>query len=103
MRSGSLTHTVNIERAARTVEQSGAVAATWMPLFTLKAAIDTFDKTEIDEPFGEAADALVIFSMRYRPGVTTDDRLIYQDEAFHIRAIRLIGRREMQLKAERAN
>lgn len=101
MRAGRLDRTITIERLARTVSAAGTVSETWTPLLSAKAELLTADLAEQLASFGETERETLVFRLRYRPGITTANRLIYDGEAHDIAAIGLFSRREMHLKVQK--
>lgn len=101
MRAGKLDHLVAIQRQTEVVQPSGGIVATWSTLATARAEIVRTRADEIGTGFGEAEAAMVVFRIRWRPGITTTDRIIHHGAAFDIREVAEIGRRRiLEIRAQ---
>eukprot|EP01035_Chromulina_nebulosa_P036820 gene36820-49660_t len=80
-------------RETETVGASGSVLKTWATVATVRAEVVQQTATEFLTGYGEAEDGSIIFRIRYRPGITTADRVSYSGEVFDLKEITEIGRR----------
>lgn len=93
MRAGKLDRFITIERKSETVSDSGSVVAAWTEIATTRAEIVKASADEFLTGFGEAERGTTVFRLRYRDGVTTADRIIFDGIAHDIKEIVEIGRR----------
>lgn len=101
LNTGRLNRRVTIERETETVKPSGSVVKAWTPVATVWAEVLQQTASEFFTGYGEAETGTVIFRVRYRPGITTADRVTYDGTAYGIKEIKLIGRRAgMELRGE---
>lgn len=102
MRAGKLDRFITIERPTETVAASGAVSSTWANIATVRAELVQQSASEILSGFGEGETGSVIFRIRYLPGLTTADRVIYDGAAYGLQEVAEIGRkRGLELRAVR--
>lgn len=98
---GMMNRRITIERETETVKPSGSVVKTWTPVATVRAEVLQQTASEFFTGFGEAETGTVIFRVRYRPGITTADRVTYEGTAYGIKEIKDIGRRHaLELRGE---
>ena len=90
---GGNSRRVTIERSAKTRKPSGDTFETWAPTATVWAEVLQQTANEFFTGYGEAETGTVIFRVRYRPGITTADRVTYDGTAYGIKEIKTIGRR----------
>lgn len=98
---GQLDRRISIERETETVTPSGSVVKAWAPIATLWAEVLQQTASEFFTGYGEAETGTVIFRVRYRPGITTADRVTYDGTAYGIKEIKELGRRDaLELRGE---
>jgi SPP1 family predicted phage head-tail adaptor len=98
---GNMDRRVTIESETETTKPSGSVVKVWTPVATVWAELIQQSATEFFTGFGEAETGTVIFRVRYRPGITTADRVTYDGTAYGIKEIKEIGRRDaLELRGE---
>jgi SPP1 family predicted phage head-tail adaptor len=98
---GSMDRRITIERQVETVSPSGAPRETWEPLATVWAEVLQQSANEFFTGYGEAETGTVIFRIRYRPGITTADRVTYDGVSYGLKEIKEIGRRDaLELRGE---
>ncbi|CUW88430.1 phage head closure protein [Rhizobium pusense] len=98
---GMMNRSITIERKTETVSPSGDPRETWTPVATVRAELIQQTASEFFTGFGEAETGTVIFRVRYRPGITTADRVTYDGTAYGIKEIKTIGRRHaLELRGE---
>ncbi|MEW9838092.1 phage head closure protein [Mesorhizobium marinum] len=102
MRAGKLDRTITIQRAAETVAASGAVSSAWSDLATVRAAIVQSSAVEFIRAYGEAEETGTVFRIRYVAGLTLNDRVVLDGQAFNLVEMKEIGRRRgLELRCER--
>lgn len=101
LNTGRLNRRVTIERETETVKPSGSVVKAWTPVATVWAEVLQQTASEFFTGYGEAETGTVIFRVRYRPGITTADRVTYAGTAYGIKEIKELGRRAaLELRGE---
>jgi SPP1 family predicted phage head-tail adaptor len=93
MQAGKLSRKIKIQRATETVSPSGSASKAWADLYAIRAEIVQQSSSEYLTGYGEADDGTIIFRVRFRPGVTTDDRVLYDGRPYDLKEIKEIGRR----------
>jgi SPP1 family predicted phage head-tail adaptor len=93
MQAGKLSSTITIQRQAETVLASGNVTKSWTDHATMRAEVVQQSATEYLTGYGEAEDGTIIFRVRYRPGITTADRVSYAGRVYDLKEIKELGRR----------
>jgi len=92
MHAGKLTSTIAIQRETETVNDFGTVSKAWANVASIRAEIVQQSASEFLTGYGEAEDGTIIFRIRYRPGITTADRVIYAGRIYDLKEIKEIGR-----------
>lgn len=102
MRAGKLDRTITIQRFTSEPNEYGTPVETWANVATLRAQIIQSSTEEFIKG-GAVDETVVIFRTRWLAGVTTADRLQYEDSFFNIKETKEIGRRKaLELRAVRA-
>jgi SPP1 family predicted phage head-tail adaptor len=92
---------ITIDRQTENVKPSGDVVKVWTPLAVVWAEVLQQTATEFFTGFGEAETGTMIFRVRYRPGITTADRITYQRHSYGLKEIKELGRLEaLELRGE---
>ena len=91
--AGKLDRKITLQRITETVTATGAVSTTWADIATVRAEVVQTVAAEGFTDYGTAEDGTVIFRLRYRPGITTADRVIYEGRTFDLKEVVEIGRR----------
>lgn len=95
MRSGDLDRSIDIQSATRVTDANGFDAPTWAnDIANLPAAVLNYKGSErftADQRVGEDA---ATFKIRWRSGVTSLQRIVYDGRNWDIVGVRPIGRRE---------
>jgi SPP1 family predicted phage head-tail adaptor len=100
MRAGKLDRSISIERLMEIVKPSGSVVTAWTNIATIRAEVIQQSATEFLTGFGEAENGTIVFRVRYLPGITTADRVLYNNAAYDLKEIKEIGRRRaLELRA----
>jgi SPP1 family predicted phage head-tail adaptor len=98
---GNMDRRITIERQTETVKPSGSVAKVWQALTTVWAEVIQQSASEFFTGYGEAETGTVIFRVRFRPGITTADRVNYDGTAYGLKEIKELGRRDaLELRGE---
>ncbi|MBP2446383.1 phage head closure protein [Rhizobium leguminosarum] len=98
---GNMDRRITIEGETETVKPSGSVVKTWAPLATVWAEVLQQTASEFFTGYGDAETGTVIFRIRYRPGITTAERVTYDGTAYGIEEIKELGRRDaLELRGE---
>ena len=95
MRAGKLSSAIEIQRETETVNPSGSVLKTWATVIATRAEIIQQTATEFLTGYGTAENGTIIFRIRYRPDITTADRVSYSGTVYGIEEIKEIGRRRV--------
>jgi phage head-tail adaptor, putative, SPP1 family len=99
MRAGRLRHKIEIQQVVETQSATGAVINTWQTYYQARASYEPKSGKEAYTAQQEHAQATAMFRMRYKAGITTKMRLIYDNRVFDIEnVIDVYGRgRELQI------
>jgi len=98
---GKLDHRITIERETETVKPSGSVVKAWTPVATVWAEVLQQSASKFFTGFGEAETGTIIFRLRYRPGITTADRVTCDGQRYGLKEIKTLGRRDaLELRCE---
>ncbi|MGP4690633.1 phage head closure protein [Agrobacterium cavarae] len=98
---GNMDRRITVERETETVAPSGSVVKSWTTVATVWAEVLQQSASEFFTGYGEAEIGTVIFRVRYRPGITTADRVTYDGTAYGIKEIKELGRRDaLELRGE---
>lgn len=101
MRAGKLDRTLTFQRLTRTVSPAGTVAEAWAEFATVRAELLSSAIAEAATAFGEADNSALVFRIRYRADLTTEDRVIYAGRALDLAGILELGRRRaLELRCE---
>lgn len=98
---GNMDRRITIERETETMSPSGDAQRAWVPVATVWAEVLQQTASEFFTGYGEAETGSVIFRVRYRPGITTADRVSYDGTAYGLKETKELGRREaLELRGE---
>jgi len=93
MRAGNLDRVIQIERESTALDLYGAPIRVWSGYATMRAQVLQFATDDTESTRGNTTDTKITFRMRWMDGLTLDNRVSYQGQAFVIRQIKEIGRR----------
>lgn len=93
MRAGKLDRLITIERLDETVAPSGAVTADWSRVAKVRAELVQQAADEFLAGPGEGEQRTLVFRIRWRTGLSTADRVIFEGKPFDLKQIVEIGRR----------
>ncbi|WP_187970063.1 phage head closure protein [Aquibium microcysteis] len=100
MRAGKLDRLIYIERKSATVTGSGATVTDWTNIGVVRAEIVETATEEFLAGYGEADRTVAVFRIRYRPDITTADRIMHDGVAYDVKRVVEIGRRRgLELRA----
>lgn len=91
---GNMDRRITIDRQTETVKPSGDVSKVWTPIAAVWAEVLQQTATEFFTAYGEAETGTMIFRVRYRPGITTADRVTYNGQSYGLKEIEELGRHE---------
>lgn len=94
MRAGKLDKTISIDRLGRTVDDYGTETEGWTPVATVRAQLVQSSTEEFMRSAGNISETAVIFRVRFRDDLATSDRVTYQGQAYDVKEIKELGRRE---------
>lgn len=92
MDAGALDRLVTIQRATYVQNEYGEEIATWGDLATVYAEVRQRNGREFFAAASTQAEKLVVFFIRYIPGLTVLDRVSYSGSLHNIQEVREIGR-----------
>lgn len=87
MKAGQLDQRVTVERNTTTTDGWGGVTTTWAPLFTCWAAVEPLTGREFLSAQAAQSEVTARIRMRYRPGVTAQDRVIHEGTTYGIESL----------------
>lgn len=87
MQAGKLDQRVTIERYTTTENDWGEPINTWAPLATVWAAVEPLNGREYIAAQAAMAETTARIRMRYRPGITQQDRVIHEGKIYGIEAV----------------
>jgi len=93
MRAGILDRFVELQRRSTALDLYGTPIDVWTSYATMRAQKLENATTMHEGQRGDTPDALITFRMRWIDGVSTDDRVSYEGQAFKITVIKELGRR----------
>ena len=87
MTVGLLRHRVAIQQRDTTLDAFGQRAQTWTTLYTIWAAIEDISGKELIASMAINTELSTHIFMRFRAGITTAHRVLYQGAAYNIQAV----------------
>lgn len=84
MNAGKLDQRVTVERFTTTTDSWGQPIETWAPLFTCWAAVEPLVGREFIAAQAAQSEVTARIRMRYRPGLTAQDRVIHDGKTYNI-------------------
>lgn len=93
MKAGKMVHVIEIQQAATSVNAAGTPVQSWSKFATLRAELIELTTEEFLRNAGDTNVTTLAFRTRYVAGITTDNRISFDGEAFDIEQIVTIGRR----------
>lgn len=93
MRAGKLDKLIRLQRFTSTVDEFGTPVEAWSDLAELRAQV-VQSSTEEFIRAGAESDTVIIFRTRFLNGVTTADRVVLAGDAYDVKELKEIGRRQ---------
>jgi head-tail adaptor len=93
MRAGNLDRVIYIQSPGTGLDLYGTPTRVWTRFATMRAQVLQFATDDREGSRGNTTDTMITFRMRWLDGVTLENRVSYQGQAFVIRQIKEIGRR----------
>ncbi|KQS64514.1 head-tail adaptor protein [Rhizobium sp. Leaf371] len=94
MRAGKLDKTITIERRGETVDDYGTVSEGWTTIASVRAQVIQSSTEEFLKAAGTTSEQATVFRLRHRDGIQPEDRITYAGQAFDIKELKELGRRE---------
>lgn len=96
-----LDRSVTVERRTETLDDFGTPVEAWAPVATLAAQRLENGSREFVRAYGEAEEGSAVFRIRFTPGITVADRIVFDGEALELVEVVELGRRSgMDLRAK---
>lgn len=92
MRAGALDRRIEIQAVASGVDDYGAPIEQWSTVATVWAQLVEATTREYQRAYGEGRNTSPVFRIRWRSGITTDQRVVHDGKRLNIREIKEIGR-----------
>ena len=87
MEMGLLRHRVDIQLRNSTLDAFGQAALTWTTLYTIWASIEDISGKELIASMAINTELSTHIYIRYRAGITTANRVLYQGTTYNIQAV----------------
>lgn len=95
IRAGDLDRRISVQRATFTIDpEYGEEVPTWETIATVSAAVKQISGREFLAGNAEVNEQRAVFFIRWMPGVTVLDRVVYLGAPFDIDDVREVGRHE---------
>jgi len=94
MRAGKLDKTISIESLGLTVDDYGTETEGWTPVATVRAQLMQASTEEFMRSAGSISETAVVFRIRFRDDLAPSDRVTHQGQAYDVKEINELGRRE---------
>ena len=102
MKAGKMVHVIEIQRVTTTVNDAGTPTETWAKVATMRAELVERSTEEFLRTAGETSETTIVFRTRFLDGVSDNDRVSFDGNAFDIDEIVTIGRRKgLELRCRR--
>ena len=88
MRGGQLRHRVQIQARTFVVSASGEAYSQWAALPDTWARVSPASVADKPVAAQDGTDQAVIIRIRYRPGITTENRIVFYGRVYEIRGVR---------------
>jgi len=87
MQAGRLDQRVTVERYSTIYDDWGSPVAAWTPLATVWAAVEPLTGREYFAADAAQSEVTARIRMRYRPGITSQDRVIHEGKTYGIESV----------------
>lgn len=98
MRIGRLRHRVTIQAETATTDAGGGYASAWADVATVWARLEAMEGRELVLGGVIRGDASHRVTMRYRAGVTPDNRIVYDGRVFDVVSVANLEERDEALR-----
>lgn len=93
MQAGKLDRVIEIQRPTTGLDLYGTPTETWATVATMRAQLLAFSTDDREGQRGSTTDTVITFRMRWLDGVTLENRVLYDGQAFKIVNKKELGRR----------
>lgn len=93
MRAGKMDRRIVLQSASNTVNDAGTPILTWKTKATVWAELVQRSTREYIRAQGAQDEAVIIFRIRWLPGISTADRVVFDGRTFNIREVATIDRK----------
>jgi head-tail adaptor len=93
MRAGNLDRIIQIEQSSTALDLYGVPFTAWTLFATMRAQKLENAISDREGVRGDTTDDVITFRMRWLDGLTLEQRVTYEGQAFKIMSIKEIGRR----------
>ena len=94
MRAGKLDKTIEVQRHTVAVDDYGTQTEGWTAVATVRAQVLQSSNEEFLRSFGTTSDIAIIFRIRHIDGLTPTDRVLFGGQAYDLKEVKELGRRE---------
>ncbi|MBX5149576.1 phage head closure protein [Rhizobium lentis] len=94
MRAGKLDKKIEIQSFGETVDDYGTVTEGWITFATVRAQVLQSSTEEYLQSAGTTAQTAIVFRVRWRSDILTKHRVAYEGQAFDVKEIKELGRRD---------
>lgn len=96
-----LDRSITVERRTSTLNADREEVTAWSPVAALAAQRLENGSREFVRAYGEAEEGSAVFRIRFTPGITVADRIVFDGEALELVEVVELGRRSgMDLRAK---
>lgn len=87
MNAGQLDQRVTVERLEEGQDELGQPFSTWTTLYTVWAAVEPLSGREYIAAMSAQSEVTTRISLRYRPGITSADRVNHEGTLYNITSV----------------
>lgn len=87
MKAGQLDQRVTVERLVQGYDEIGQPVNSWLPIFAAWAAVEPLVGREYIAAQAAQSEVSTRIRLRYRPGITSADRVIHEDRSYNITSV----------------
>lgn len=98
MRSGDLRHRITLQQKQLTKDQEGIATENWVDVATVWAAVEPLKGREYFQAAAVNAENTVRFRIRYRQGITSAMRVVYNGRVFNINSVIDVDERHREIQ-----
>jgi SPP1 family predicted phage head-tail adaptor len=93
MQAGKLDRVIEVQRPTTTLDLYGTPTQGWAKVATMRGQLLAFSTDDREGQRGSTTDTTIGFRIRWLDGVTLENRVLYDGQAFKLTKIKEIGRR----------